>query len=235
MLMMLLLLARRNLHKKSSEVSIKTRSRPCTLTSVFHSKARQISTHVQNSTLLMSLGTGAIKGWWRSCENSKHNREVPWKWELALQAATNQYHHTEGTSVKNLPELDTCSNLIPMRSVKGWDLNWPNYKATKAVIHKDQQSKQIYDQSSDHIYSLLIRLDDVKTDSFLIFFFFFHIAGVCKWRWTFWNLLWTLCSRRASSCSSVQLHPWKPVCHQNNNHVNLFIFCLLPNCHVSLI
>ena len=94
----------------------------------------------------MSLGTGAIKGWWRSCENARHNREAPWqpwKWELALQAATNQYHHTEGTSVRNLPKLDTCSNVIPMRSGKGWELNWPNYKATKAVIHKDQQSKQI--------------------------------------------------------------------------------------------
>ena len=51
----------------------------------------------------MSLGISAIQGWWGPCANTRHSREVPWQpceQEPALQAATNQHRHTEGTSVE---------------------------------------------------------------------------------------------------------------------------------------
>ena len=53
--------------------------------------------------VLMSLGTGAIRGWWGPHENTRHSREIPWqpcKQEPALRVATNQHLHTEGTSVE---------------------------------------------------------------------------------------------------------------------------------------
>ena len=58
----------------------------------------------------MSLGTGAIQGRWGSRTNTRHSREVPWQLcerEPALQAATNQHRHTEGTSVEKLTWPDT--------------------------------------------------------------------------------------------------------------------------------
>jgi len=53
----------------------------------------------------MSLGVGAIRGWWGPHQNARHSREIPWQpceREPASQLATNQLRHTEGTSVENL-------------------------------------------------------------------------------------------------------------------------------------
>ena len=54
---------------------------------------------------LMRLGTGALKGWWGPCKNTRHSREVPWEpceWERALQAATITLKELQW---KNVPDL----------------------------------------------------------------------------------------------------------------------------------
>ena len=87
---------------------------------------------------LMSLGTGANRGWWGPCTNTRHSREVLWQpceREPALQEATNQHRHTEATSVEKLTWHNTYHEPLPMRGGKGWVLNWQK-KVKKAVIHK---------------------------------------------------------------------------------------------------
>ena len=86
----------------------------------------------------MSLGTGAIQGWWGPRANTRHSREVPWQpceREPALQAATNRHRHTEGTSVEKLTWPDTYHEPLPMRGGKGWAHNWqhrrPKQRSTK--------------------------------------------------------------------------------------------------------
>ena len=105
----------------------------------------------------MSLGTGVIKGWWGPCENTRLSMEVPLQpceWEPALLAATNQYRHTEGTTVEKRTWPDTYREPLPMRCGKGWSLNWQNRRPkqwstklsnfpSKVVVHKDQGSRQL--------------------------------------------------------------------------------------------
>ena len=71
----------------------------------------------------------SLEGWWVPCKNTRHTREVPWQpceWEPALQAATNQHCHSEGTSVEKLTCPDTSHEPLPMRGGKGWVLHWQN-------------------------------------------------------------------------------------------------------------
>ena len=77
----------------------------------------------------MSLETGAIKGWWELCINTRHRRKVPWQpcaWEPALQVASNLHCHTEGTLVEKLTLPNIYHEPIPMRGGKGWAMNWQN-------------------------------------------------------------------------------------------------------------
>ena len=70
----------------------------------------------------MSLGTGAIKGWWRPSENTRHSRDVPRQpseWETALQAATNQQSHSKGRLLEKLTWPDAYHEPLPMRGGKG--------------------------------------------------------------------------------------------------------------------
>ena len=70
----------------------------------------------------MSLGTGAIKGCWGSCENTLHSREVPWQpcdQESASQLATNEHFRIEETTA----EIQYLPNLKPTlpNSFEGWE------------------------------------------------------------------------------------------------------------------
>ena len=92
---------------------------------------------------LMSLGTGASKGWWGPRANTRHSKEVSWqpcRREAALQAATNQHRHWRSFSRETyLPR--SLPWTTSYKAWKGWALNWQN-RPTKAVIHKTQLSKQ---------------------------------------------------------------------------------------------
>ena len=92
----------------------------------------------------MSLGTGAIKGWWGPCANTRLSREVPWQpceRAPALQAATNQHWHTEGPSVEKLTWPDTNREPLLMRGGKGWALNWKNRRAKQWSTELNWASK----------------------------------------------------------------------------------------------
>ena len=100
----------------------------------------------------MSLGTGAIQGWWRPCPNTRHSREVPWQpceQEPALKAATNQHHPTEGTSVEKLAWPDTYHEPLPMRGGKGWVQNWQNRRPKQWSTKLNWWPKQWSVQGSD--------------------------------------------------------------------------------------
>jgi len=64
----------------------------------------------------------------------------PYEHEPALQAATNQHHHTAGTSMEILTRPDTFLGPSPMMGGKGWALTLQNKNyATKALIHTDKK------------------------------------------------------------------------------------------------
>ena len=91
-------------------------------------------THCQ----LMSLGTGAIKGRWGPHENTGHSSE---------QAATNQHHHTEGTSVQNLTWPETYHEPLPIRGGKSW--HWIGDQSSDPQSSTEQANCKYGDQSSD--------------------------------------------------------------------------------------
>jgi len=65
---------------------------------------------------IMSLGTGASKGWWGPRANTRHSKEVSWqpcRREAALQAATNQHRHW--ASVEKLTCPDPYHEPLPIR------------------------------------------------------------------------------------------------------------------------
>ena len=74
---------------------------------------------------LMSLGTGASKGWWRPRANTRHSKEVSWqpcRREAALQAATNQHRHWRSFSRETyLPR--SLPWTTSYKAWKGWALN----------------------------------------------------------------------------------------------------------------
>ena len=111
---------------------------------------------------LMSLGTGAIKGWWGSGKNTRHSREVPWQpceWELALQAATNEHCHTEGTSVEKLTWPNNNSETLPMRGGKGSALNWQNRQWSSDLQSSTEQANCRYDDQSSDLSKAVIHKD----------------------------------------------------------------------------
>ena len=84
-------------------------------------------------------------------KNTSHSREVPWQ-EPALQAATNQHHQTEGTSLEKLTWPNIYHDPLPMRGRKGWALNWQSRQPKQWSTKLNWASKLhiIYgDQSSD--------------------------------------------------------------------------------------
>ena len=82
-----------------------------------------------NSLLIDELGNWfnqRVGGALCKYSNARHSRGVPWQScerEPALQAATNQHCHTEGTSVEKLTCPDTHHELPRIRGGKGWELN----------------------------------------------------------------------------------------------------------------
>ena len=117
----------------------------------------------------MSLGAGAIQGWWGPCANTRHSREVPWQPCEREPASPASGHQPAPSHWRNFS--GNLPNPIPTTNhfLRGWDggwgqnwqnrqpkqqsttLNWasklqvwwPSSDPFKVVICKDQRSRQL--------------------------------------------------------------------------------------------